>query len=229
MAMFGQVDEGSGPAKRGSNAPTATARGSRERGLATAIDDEGPALERLPATVAAEIQAADATHRSVRNNPAIADWRFDAVRSTYEAILKRSGDDPRVEEAIRVRLVLVAREEKAARAAQTIDGILAKSHRRDQVVAEQRRRMAIASRSHKRNFNAVGYMQASTEEVEGRKLYVLIGRDGSTLAYLDVPPGLDIDQLVAQRVGVRGEPHFNEDLGTRLITVRDLEKIETKR
>ncbi len=65
--------------------------------------------------------------------------------------------------------------------------------------------------------------------IDGRKLYVLIAKDGSTVAYLDIPPGLDIDPLVAHRVGVRGEPHFNEDLGTRLITVRDLETIGARR
>ena len=77
--------------------------------------------------------------------------------------------------------------------------------------------------------SARGYVQASTEMIDGRKLYVLIASDGSTIAYLDVPPGLDIDPLLAHRIGVRGEPHFNEDLGTRLITVRDVEKLEPRR
>jgi hypothetical protein len=57
----------------------------------------------------------------------------------------------------------------------------------------------------------------------------LIANDGSTIAYLDVPPGLDLSRLVARRVGVRGEPHFNEELGARLITVRDVEMIESRR
>ncbi len=52
--------------------------------------------------------------------------------------------------------------------------------------------------------------------IDGRKLYVLIANDGSTSAYLDVPPGLDIDPLLAKRVGVRGAAHFNEDLGAAL-------------
>ena len=68
-------------------------------------------------------------------------------------------------------------------------------------------------------------MQASTETLDGRKLYILIANDGSTIAYLDVPPGLDIDPLLTKRIGVRGEPHFNEELGARLITVRDVEKL----
>ena len=64
---------------------------------------------------------------------------------------------------------------------------------------------------------------------DGRKLYILIANDGSTIAYLDVPPGLDIDRLLANRVGVRGTPHFNEDLGARLITVRDIDKLGPRR
>ena len=79
--------------------------------------------------------------------------------------------------------------------------------------------MTAAARSHARAFNARGYVQASTEMLDGHKLYILIANDGSTIAYLDVPPGLDIDPLLTKRIGVRGEPHFNEDLGARLITV----------
>ena len=178
---------------------------------------------------ASEIKSVDAAHRSVRTGQPIARWRFESVRSSYEAILKKVGSDPRAEEAIRVRLARVTRDEQAARAAKTIEDILVQSHRRDQEVAAQERRVASAGRSHRRTFSAVGYMQASTENIEGRKLYVLIGKDGSTVAYLDIPPGLDIERLVAQRVGVRGEPHFNEELGSRLITVRDLEKMESRR
>jgi hypothetical protein len=191
--------------------------------------DQDPPLPSLPAAIADEIKSADAVHRSIRSNPAIAQWRFDTVRSTYQAILKKAGNDPHVEEAVRARLARVTRDERAAQAARTIDGILAESHRRDQEVSAQKRRVAAAGRSRARTFSAVGYMQASTEKIDGRKLYVLIGTDGSTLAYLDIPPGLDIDTLVAHRVGVRGDPHYNEELGTRLITVRDLEKMESRR
>jgi hypothetical protein len=65
--------------------------------------------------------------------------------------------------------------------------------------------------------------------VEGRKLHALIGANGSTLAYLDIPPGLDLGLLRSRQVGVRGTIHYNPDLGARLITVRDLEAIESRR
>ncbi len=65
--------------------------------------------------------------------------------------------------------------------------------------------------------------------VDGRRLYSLVGTDGQTVAYLDVPAGLDIEPLVTRRIGVRGVSHYNEDFGARLITVRDVELIETRR
>jgi len=191
--------------------------------------DQKPQTEKLPAALGAEIKTVDEMHRSIRTNEPIARWRFETVRSRYQVILKKAGNDPATEEAIRARLARVSRDEEAARAARTIETILAESHRRDSVVAQAKRRVAAAGRSQARAYSAVGYVQSSGQRLEGRKLYVLIGGDGSTLAYLDVPPGLDIDPLLARRVGVRGDPHFNEDLGSRLITVRDVETIDSRR
>jgi hypothetical protein len=64
--------------------------------------------------------------------------------------------------------------------------------------------------------------------MDGHKLFALIGQEGATIAYLDVPPGLDPEPYLARRVGVRGQARFNEDLGSRLISVRDLEGMETR-
>jgi hypothetical protein len=183
----------------------------------------------VPAKLAAEIKAVDEMHRSIRAKQPIAQWRLESVRSRYQTILKGAGNDPAVEEALRLRLAGVTRDEQAAQAARTIETILEESHRRDREVAQAKRRVASAGRKRARAYSAVGYVQPSSQNIEGRKLFVLIGNDGSTVAYLDIPPGLDMDPLLAHKVGVRGDPHFSEDLGTRLITVRDVESIETKR
>jgi hypothetical protein len=143
--------------------------------------------------------------------------------------LKRVGHDPAVEKDIRMRLAGISRQEHAAEAARTIQTILAQSHRRDLEITQVKRRIAAVGRSRAHAYNAVGFMQPSVERVDGRKLYVLIAKNGSTVAYLDIPPGLDPDPLVARRVGVRGDPHYNEDLGVRLITVHDIESIEATR
>jgi hypothetical protein len=213
LVIFGQVDA---RAQDESASKLATPAG-RARWESTA--------ENLPPAFGAEIRGADESYRSMRTGQSVSQWQFDAIRSRYESILKRANGDQAVEAAVRARLGRLARDARSAEAARTIESILAESHRRDREVAAEERKVADAARSHARAFNARGYVQASTAMIEGRKLYILIANDGSTIAYLDVPPGLDIDPLVSHRIGVRGEPHFNEDLGARLITVRDVEQL----
>ena len=74
----------------------------------------------------------------------------------------------------------------------------------------------MASRA--RAYDAVGFVQPSARKVDGHKVFTLIGRNGTAIAYLDIPPGLNPEPLLARRVGVRGQAHWSEDLGTRLIT-----------
>ena len=174
---------------------------------------EPPRLANLPAGVASEIEKLEATEQTILALHPIEEWRFDPVRSRFQALLKAAGDNPAVEEAIRTRLARVTHYEQAAQAARQIQAILAVSHGRDREVVAVRRRIAAAGRSRARAFQVVGYMQPCSQSVEGRKLYVLISNNGSTLAYLDIPPGLDPDPLLASRVGVRGVAHYNEDLG----------------
>ena len=213
--------------------PQAVAAANARPGYADAqyarTDFTDTGLEKVPANYAAAIKGVDDTHRSMRLSQPIAQWRTETVRSRYLSILKSAGNNPSVEEAIRGRLALLTGDEQAAQAARTIESVLAESHRRDGDVAEVKRRIAAAGELHARAYSAVGYIQPSAEQVSGRKLFLLIGKDGATIAYLDVPPGLDIQPLLAHRVGIRGDPHFNEDLGSRLITVRDVETMDSRR
>jgi hypothetical protein len=186
-------------------------------------------VDTLPVKYAAQIKAVDEIYCSMRQSQPIAQWQTATVRSRYQSILTSAGDDAAVEEAIRGRLALVTKDDQAVLAARTIESILAESHRRDTDVAAVKRRVAAAGRAHARGYSAVGYIQPSSEQVSGRKLFLLIGKDGSTVAYLDIPPGLDIEPLLSRRVGVRGDPHFSEDLGSRLITVRDVETTDLRR
>jgi len=185
--------------------------------------------ENLPSDLASEIANVEAIHRAILSDQPIDQWRFETVRARYQAILKRAGANPSVEEAIRGRLARVTQHEQAAEAARTIQTILARSHRRDSQLAAAERRRSRPGRERPRAFSAEGLVKPSARMVEGRRLYSLIGTDGLMVAYLDVPPGLDIEPLLTRRVGVRGVSHYNEDLGARLITVRDVEPIETRR
>jgi hypothetical protein len=75
----------------------------------------------------------------------------------------------------------------------------------------------------------VGYIQPSARRANGRKLFALIGGEGTAIAYLDIPPGLDPEPYLARQVAVRGQASFSEDLGARLIAVRDLTDVEGRR
>jgi hypothetical protein len=189
----------------------------------------GPASESLPPAVAAEIGRVDAMHRSVLIGQSIDRWQLDPIRAEYQAILKRWGDNPAVEEALRARLARVTRHEQAAAAAREFQEVLAQSRRRDEQIARLEQRLAAVDRYRTRTYHAVGVVQPSSRIVDGRKLHALIDPEGKTIAYLDIPAGLDLDPIGARRVGVRGAVHYNPELGTRLITVRDLEPVGTRR
>jgi hypothetical protein len=80
-----------------------------------------------------------------------------------------------------------------------------------------------------RPYNIVGLIQASSRKVGGQKVFALIGRDGSTEAYLDIPPGIDVKGLMTHRVGVRGAVRYDEALRSRVISVRELEALDAER
>jgi hypothetical protein len=182
-----------------------------------------------PPDISADLQRIDAMYRVIVASQPIEQWRFETVRAGYQDLLKRAGDRPELEEALRTRLNRLTQHEQAARAARTIESILTKSHRRDGEVAKVRRDLERLERTRARAYDAVGFIQPSARKVDGHKVFALIGREGSTIAYLDIPPGLDPEPFLARRIGVRGQVHFSEDLGARLITVRDMESIEARK
>jgi hypothetical protein len=182
-----------------------------------------------PPEVAFELERIDGMYRATIAGQSLEQWRFEAVRAAYQALLKRVGDCSDLEEALRSRLARVTQHEQAAQAARTIESIFAKSHRRDRQVSQVKQDLSRAERARARAYDAIGFVQPSARKVDGHKIFALIGSDGSTIAYLDIPPGLDSQPLLARRVGIRGRAHFSEDLGSRLITVRDMESIEASR
>ena len=91
------------------------------------------------------------------------------------------------------------------------------------------RRLAHAEQPLERPYDAEGLVQPSSRMVGGQKVFALIGPEGTTLAYLDLPAGLDASHLVARRVGVRGSIPYDEDLRARLIAVEDIDPLERRR
>src|SRR5262249_27955618 len=106
----------------------------------------GPAPESLPPGVEAEIGRVDAMHRAILTQQPIDRWRLEATGADYQSILKRWGDNPAVEEALRGRLARVTRHEQAAEAAREFQEVLARSRRRDDQVARLQDRLAAVDR-----------------------------------------------------------------------------------
>ncbi len=172
-----------------------------------------------------EIAEIEAEHRAILSGR-VASWQLAPVRERYESLLKQVNDHPEATEAIRARLDLVARHEEISLSARTFQTLLDRSRRLDQGVAKTLSQLARRDAPTRRPFTAEGLIQPASQLVEGRRVYALIGVDGEPVAYLDVPPGLDARFAVTKRVGVRGTVHYNENLGTRLIAVKDLEPLE---
>jgi hypothetical protein len=208
---------------------TAPAPGHSEPRAETLARFEPPAPSdpsRSPSEVADEVARVEAEHRSALDAP-VEQWRLDRVRSAYESLLKRTSD-PAAAALVRARLDLVARHEEVARSARAFATILERSRRRDRSVATTLRRLAAREREgpQTRPYAAEGLVQPSSREVDGRRVYALIGPEGAPVAYLDIPPGLDARPALSRRVGVRGSVRFDPALGTRLIAVRDLETLD---
>jgi len=106
---------------------------------------------------------------------------------------------------------------------------LRRSRNRDHEVALARQRLADARTVTERGYDAKGLLQASSRQVEGQRVHALIGPEGVPIAYLSIPLGISTTRLLARKVGVRGEVHYNESLGARLITVRDLDALDRPR
>jgi len=178
-----------------------------------------------PPEIVAAFNRLELAGRAAVTGQPVESWRFDTVRAGYEGMLTTHRDNPALQAEIRARLADLSRLEAAAEAARKVEAILTRSRQRDQGLARMAQSLAAQERDQSKAYRALGMIQPSSRKTEGRKLYTLIGADGSRRAYLDVPPGIDADSLLARRVGVRGSVRYDEDLGGRLITVRDIEEL----
>ncbi len=109
------------------------------------------------------------------------------------------------------------------------EAALERSRQLDYKVAQIKQKLAIARAQTDRSYDAKGFLQASSRKVDGEKIHALIGPQGVPIAYLSIPPGISTNRLLARKVGVRGDVHYNEGLGTRLITVKDIDPLDKPR
>jgi hypothetical protein len=118
---------------------------------------------------------------------------------------------------------------KAQNAIRKFEDALERSRRIDHDVAQIQQKLAESRTQTERSYDAKGLLQASSRKVDGQKVHALIGPQGVPIAYLAIPPGIPANRLLARKVGVRGDVHYNESLGTRLITVKDLDPLDKPR
>lgn len=177
-----------------------------------------------PSEAAGAIAAIEAEHQAILGGP-VEHWRLEPVKSRYEALRARL-TDPVALSGIDKRLRLVAQHEAMARSARAFATVLERSRRRDQEVAITQRNLGGLNQPGRRAFDAEGLVQPSSRQVEGRRVFALIGDEGSPIAYLDIPAGLDARPVVSKRVGVRGTVRYDQQLRSKLIAVRDIESLE---
>jgi hypothetical protein len=159
-------------------------------------------------------------------------WRAIALSSGDVSYIKASGvkiDGSKTVDA-EVRPAQVDPGGRSPESAiRKFEAAIERSRRIDNEVARIQQKLARSRTQTERGYDARGLLQASSRKVDGQKVHALIGPEGVPIAYLSIPPGISTKSLLARKVGVRGDVHFNEGLGTRLITVKDLDPIDKPR
>ncbi len=170
------------------------------------------------------LAAIEAAHRSAIQGP-VEWWRLDPIKARYQALLKKTTDSAE-RQNIQEKLDVVTRQAELADSLRRFNTTLQQSRIRDTEVERFKKRRETTQRGSRRPFVAEGMIQPSSRRVDGKRVLALIGPEGTAVAYLDVPDGLDARPMMARRVGVRGEVHFNEQIHARLITVRSFQPLD---
>lgn len=187
-----------------------------------------PTPSAMPASISSEVTQIESTHRAILRQP-IGDWRLDPIRQRYTALMKDQAADPQAAAAIKVRLDVLDHEQSAAESVRKIEAILERCRTRERNLDLYRRRIDQAEAPTERPYLAKGLMQPTSRWVDGQKVFALIGSEGTPVAYLRLPAGLDPTPVMLRRVGVRGSLHYDEQLRARLIHVHDLDPIDDVR
>ncbi|WP_435017704.1 hypothetical protein TA3x_005323 [Tundrisphaera sp. TA3] len=214
------------PARGADDAPASSRRTPAAPLIRMEVPDRRPPAPKRPASPAGARPMAQAPSGSWRASPP-GDGRAPSPRVEDEPAGRRP--TPRIDEPSADAAVTAAAAgtgDPIADAALRFEAATARSRRRDHEVDEIRARLMKARVATDLGYDARGYLQASSRQVDGQKVHALIGPQGVPVAYLDIPPGIPTARLLARRVGVRGSIRFNESLGARLIKVRDLEPLD---
>ncbi len=189
----------------------------RKASLAEAVRSD------LPADLEGALRRIEGDHRAAVTRP-IEGWDLAGVRRDYQALLAGRGDAP-ARAAVREKLDDLDREDEMAKAAREFEALVKTSRRRDAVVLQVKDALRDLRMAEDLAYDAEGLLQATSQRVEGEKVFALLNEEGRVVAYLKIPPGINTTNLVARQVGVRGKSRFDEGLKFRLLDVRDIEPL----
>ena len=199
--------------------------GETPREIRAGFQEEAPdGTDALPPGLAADVARVEAEHKAAISGP-VDTWRLEPVKGRLQFLLEKA-TTPAARRAIQARILVVERHDAIARSARSFRAVLESSRRRDQRAAGAARALAAVDLPEQEPYAIQGLLQPSSRQVEGRRVFALIGSQGAPIAYLDVPAGLDVRPMLAKQVGVHGATRYSETLRARLITVRDVEPLE---
>ncbi len=214
------------PAVRSSYAGQTRQRiATRVEPVVTDIVSVGPpiTMSTLSPAVQAAIVHLEDQHRSILRYP-VDQWELSSIRRRYQELLDGESD-PATRAALQGRLSHIARQEAAAQSARKIEALLARSRKRDSEAALAQKRIDQAAVAAVTTFDAQGMLQRSSRQVDGQRVYALIGDDGTATAFLRMPPGIPADRWSSRQVGVRGHVGYDENLRARVIDVQEMEPL----
>ncbi len=170
--------------------------------------------------VESELARLAALERAMVRKP-IDEWDFRPILNALDNLIATTSD-AKAQALLKPRRARVAARLEAEEASRSIERVIERGRRRDRELAALLRDEELGPRPTARPFLARGLVQPSSREINGERVYALIGDDGKTVAYLKIPPGLEVGPQMSKRVGVRGKLSYDEDLRARLIAVEDL-------
>ena len=175
----------------------------------------------LPQEIAEDLKRLDASVQGVLRSPP-EDWQFGPLIKPYRTLLDRAST-PQAKAAVQTRLDRIETLKRLAKSAREFRVSYTKSRAIDRNTDQFRGGI---KDDEDEPFDAEGLVQVSSKMAEGQRVHALIGKDGTTVAYLELPAGIDASRWEGRRAGVRGLSRYDEDLRAPLITVRDIEKLD---
>lgn len=160
-------------------------------------------------------------YRGILAQP-LEDRDFRDLIERAEASL-RATKTPEAREALETLLGELGIQERVASAARRFHSAVAKTRKVDRGISNQ----AIDPFAPRPKHDEAGTLGPSDKQLNGIKVYVLYStKTGGVAAYLQMPPGINADNLVGRVVGVDGTFSYSESLGNRVMEVRDIEAID---